>query len=118
MGDPPHTHTPTLAPPQILLPGNNFIPFKVFVREIVSNSSDALEKMRHRQLTAGFELRNAELPLEIRIWTDPEEGTFTIQDTGIGMSKEEMVTNLGTIVRKNTTNNEAAFLYGKQHHHE
>jgi len=72
---------------------------EVFVREIVSNSSDALEKMRHRQLTAGFELRNAELPLEIRIWTDPEEGTFTIQDTGIGMSKEEMVTNLGTIAK-------------------
>jgi HSP90 family molecular chaperone len=42
-------------------------------------------------LTAGYELQDASLPLGISIWTDPEAGTFSIQDTGIGMSKEDMV---------------------------
>ncbi|XP_072170714.1 heat shock protein 75 kDa, mitochondrial-like [Diadema setosum] len=70
---------------------------EVFIRELVSNASDALEKLRYLQLTQD----NLERPgsLEIHIATDQEKGTFTIQDTGVGMTREEMVENLGTIAR-------------------
>ncbi|MGH0148620.1 UNVERIFIED_CONTAM: hypothetical protein FKN15_013378 [Acipenser sinensis] len=68
---------------------------EVFIRELVSNGCDALEKLRHRLLSAGGESE----PMEIHLQTDAEKGTFTIQDTGIGMSKEDLVSNLGTIAR-------------------
>ncbi|MBN3322750.1 TRAP1 protein, partial [Atractosteus spatula] len=68
---------------------------EVFIRELISNGSDALEKMRHRQVSAGGESG----PMEIHLQTDSAKGTFTIQDTGIGMTKEELVSNLGTIAR-------------------
>ncbi|MBN3281781.1 TRAP1 protein, partial [Polyodon spathula] len=68
---------------------------EVFIRELVSNGCDALEKLRHRLLSAGGESE----PMEIHLQTDVEKGTFTIQDTGIGMSKEDLVANLGTIAR-------------------
>ena len=69
---------------------------EIFVRELVSNAADALEKMRHTQLTER-DIYNADLPLEIYITTDEEKGLITIQDYGIGMSREELVENLGTI---------------------
>ncbi|XP_041459560.1 heat shock protein 75 kDa, mitochondrial-like [Lytechinus variegatus] len=70
---------------------------EVFIRELVSNASDALEKLRYLQLTQD----NLERPgaLEIHIATNQDKGTFAIQDTGVGMNKEEMVENLGTIAR-------------------
>lgn len=71
---------------------------EVFIREIVSNSSDALEKLRHFQVT-GAETSDAQLPLEIHLTTDEEKGLFIIQDFGVGMSQEELVNNLGTIAR-------------------
>ena len=71
---------------------------EVFLRELVSNASDALEKLRHLQ--ASGEITGGDnVPLEIRITTDEASGTLTITDTGIGMTKEEMVSNLGTIAR-------------------
>lgn len=71
---------------------------EVFIRELISNCSDALEKLRYLEMV-GQEVLHKEIPLEIHIATDDKKKTFTIQDTGIGMTKEEMVDNLGTIAR-------------------
>ncbi|CAH0479771.1 unnamed protein product [Peronospora belbahrii] len=70
----------------------------VFIRELISNASDALEKLRHLQST-GADIRNAELEPKIVITTDEKAGTLTIADTGVGMSKDELINNLGTIAR-------------------
>eukprot|EP01116_Phalansterium_solitarium_P016149 TRINITY_DN3684_c0_g3_i1.p1 TRINITY_DN3684_c0_g3~~TRINITY_DN3684_c0_g3_i1.p1 ORF type:complete len:740 (-),score=390.53 TRINITY_DN3684_c0_g3_i1:133-2352(-) len=71
---------------------------EVFVRELVSNASDALEKLRHRQLTStGGQPADAEVPTEINIFTDDKANTLIIQDSGIGMTRDELVTNLGRI---------------------
>lgn len=69
---------------------------EVFIRELVSNASDALEKLRHIQMTEGDVFDN-DLSLEININTDEKAGTITIQDFGIGMNEEELIQNLGTI---------------------
>ena len=71
---------------------------EVFVRELVSNASDAIEKMRYLAMT-GAKLDHADRPMEIQIQTDKVARTFTIADSGIGMTKDEMVDNLGTIAR-------------------
>ncbi|MCB2213162.1 molecular chaperone HtpG [bacterium] len=70
---------------------------EIFVRELISNASDALEKARHRQLTEKDDMADSDLPLEIRIRVDEEAKTFEISDTGIGMTRDEAVRNLGTI---------------------
>jgi len=72
---------------------------EVFLRELVSNASDACEKLRHMQASGEHVVLDPDVPLEIRIWTDENEQTLTVQDTGIGLSKEEMIMNLGTIAR-------------------
>uniref|UniRef100_A0A0G4H766 Histidine kinase/HSP90-like ATPase domain-containing protein n=1 Tax=Chromera velia CCMP2878 TaxID=1169474 RepID=A0A0G4H766_9ALVE len=74
---------------------------EVFIRELISNASDALEKLRFLQATGKVEdgLLDAEKALEIRISVDPEKRTFTIEDTGVGMTKEEMIDHLGTIAK-------------------
>jgi len=69
---------------------------EIFVRELVSNASDALEKLRHLQLTEKNTFDD-NLPLEINVTTDDQAGTITIQDFGIGMNHEELIENLGTI---------------------
>jgi molecular chaperone HtpG len=69
---------------------------EIFVRELVSNSSDALEKLRHLKLTEK-EIYDDNLELEINITTDDKAKTFTIQDFGLGMTQGELVENLGTI---------------------
>src|SRR5580704_9930623 len=69
---------------------------EIFVRELVSNASDALEKMRHLKLTEK-DIFDDNLELEINITTDDKAKTFTIQDFGIGMTRAELVENLGTI---------------------
>ncbi|XP_050958583.1 chaperone protein HtpG-like [Labeo rohita] len=61
--------------------------FKVFIRELISNSSDALEKLLYKMITAGGDTA----PMEIHLQTDAAKGTFTIQDTGVGMNREEPV---------------------------
>jgi len=68
----------------------------VFIRELISNASDALEKYRHESLTAE-EPFDGHLPLEIAISLDEEKHTITIADSGIGMSRSELEHNLGTI---------------------
>jgi TNF receptor-associated protein 1 len=69
---------------------------EIFIRELVSNASDALEKQRHLQLTEKS-IYDDKLELEINITTDDKAKTFTIQDFGIGMTQAELVENLGTI---------------------
>ncbi|KFQ20832.1 hypothetical protein N332_12455, partial [Mesitornis unicolor] len=68
---------------------------EVFIRELISNGSDALEKLRHRLMAEGKALPE----MEIHLQTDSGKGTITIQDTGIGMTQQELVSNLGTIAR-------------------
>lgn len=69
---------------------------EIFLRELVSNASDAMEKVRFQQLS-GQPILDKDIPLEIQITTDEDEHTLTITDAGIGMSKEELTENLGTI---------------------
>jgi molecular chaperone HtpG len=69
---------------------------EIFVRELVSNASDALEKFRHLQLTEK-EIFDDKLDLEINLTTDDKAKTITIQDFGLGMTRAELIENLGTI---------------------
>ncbi|XWS69576.1 hypothetical protein CRYUN_Cryun04dG0191100 [Craigia yunnanensis] len=73
-----------------------------FLRELVSNASDALDELRFLSVTEPSLLGDAE-ELEIRIKPDPDNGTITITDTGIGMTKEELVDCLGTIAQSGTS---------------
>ncbi|KAL4143343.1 hypothetical protein QTP88_005684 [Uroleucon formosanum] len=70
---------------------------EVFIRELISNASDALEKLRYISLKAG---ESHDLgSLDINITTDKTNRKLTIQDTGIGMTREELISNLGTIAK-------------------
>ena len=69
---------------------------EIFVRELVSNASDALEKLRHTQLTEKS-VYDDQAALEINVTTDEKAKQITIQDFGIGMSRAELIKNLGTI---------------------
>ncbi|HXK16609.1 MAG TPA: ATP-binding protein, partial [Polyangiaceae bacterium] len=69
---------------------------EIFLRELLSNSSDALDKRRFSALQAP-ELWNADEPLKVRLIPDKEQGTLTIWDNGIGMGEEELKQSLGTI---------------------
>jgi len=72
---------------------------EVFLRELVSNASDSLEKLRYLQTTGNSPALSDDSPLEININLDSEKKTITISDNGIGMSKDELISNLGTIAR-------------------
>jgi len=72
---------------------------EVFIRELISNSSDAIEKFRYFQVTNAKTLQNPDRELEIQINLDKIKRTITISDSGVGMSKQEMIENLGTIAR-------------------
>ena len=74
---------------------------EIFVRELVSNASDALEKLRLKQLTDS-NIYQPDKPLEITVATDKENKTITIADTGIGMTEADLVENLGTIAHSGT----------------
>ena len=69
---------------------------EVFLRELVSNASDALTRMNFEMLT-NRDVIDPDAPLGIWITTDPEAKTITIRDTGVGMTRDELVENLGTI---------------------
>jgi len=69
---------------------------EIFVRELVSNASDALEKLRHTQITEK-DIFDDKAELEINVTTDDKAKTITIQDFGLGMTRAELIENLGTI---------------------
>ena len=98
-----HTHTFQAEVRQLLdiVIHSLYTDKEIFVRELVSNASDALEKMRLKQLTEK-DIHEAERELGIEISTDEEAKTLTISDAGIGMTKEELVENLGTIAHSGT----------------
>ena len=70
---------------------------EIFLREIISNASDAIDKLAYLSLTEDNGMSRGDF--EIRLQTDEEHRTLTISDNGIGMSKEELENNLGTIAR-------------------
>lgn len=74
---------------------------EVFIRELVSNASDACEKLRFKQLTES-EVYQPERELRLSIKTDEEKRELTIEDSGIGMTREEIVEYLGTIAHSGT----------------
>lgn len=74
---------------------------EIFLRELVSNAADALDKLRFRALSEP-ELLGSDETLKIRIRCDEKAGTLTVSDNGIGMTEAELTANLGTIARSGT----------------
>jgi len=74
---------------------------EVFLRELISNASDACDRLRYLTVTEP-ELAKGTQPAKITLITDTKQRTLEIADTGIGMSREELVENLGTIARSGT----------------
>ena len=74
---------------------------EIFLRELISNASDACDRLRYAALTQP-ELTAADPDYKIALSSDAEAGTLTVSDNGIGMNRDEMIENLGTIARSGT----------------
>ena len=75
---------------------------EIFLRELISNASDACDKLRYEALTRP-ELTGDDTDFKIKIAFDPKARTITVADNGIGMSRDELIENLGTIARSGTS---------------
>ncbi|WP_456406035.1 molecular chaperone HtpG [Thiolapillus sp.] len=74
---------------------------EIFLRELISNASDAAEKLRFEALSDDA-LYEEDPELKIRVWTDKDAGTLTVSDNGIGMSRQEVMDTIGTIASSGT----------------
>jgi molecular chaperone HtpG len=74
---------------------------EIFLRELISNASDAIDRLRLELISRG-ELPQDEGPLQIRVSFDKDAGTITVADNGIGMSREEVIDNIGIIAKSGT----------------
>jgi molecular chaperone HtpG len=74
---------------------------EIFLRELVSNAADAADKLRFKALS-NANLFEGDGDLHVRLSVDKEAGTLTVSDNGIGMNKEEVIKNLGTIAKSGT----------------
>ncbi|WP_372366375.1 molecular chaperone HtpG [Candidatus Uabimicrobium sp. HlEnr_7] len=77
---------------------------EIFLRELVSNASDAIDKVRFQSLTSESEVANKDLALKIDISYDKDNKQLVIKDSGVGMTKEELVQNIGTIAHSGSKN--------------
>ncbi len=74
---------------------------EIFLRELISNASDALDKVRF-ETTRGTEVADKDIPLEIKIEFDEKKKILTVTDSGIGMTRDEIISNIGTIAKSGT----------------
>jgi molecular chaperone HtpG len=74
---------------------------EIFLRELISNASDAIDRLR-LELLCRAELPEEDGPLQIRVSYDKDAGTITIADNGIGMSREDVIEHIGTIAKSGT----------------
>jgi len=82
---------------------------EIFLRELISNASDACDKLRYQALTVP-ELTGEETDFNIKVSIDPKARTLTVEDNGIGMTRDELIENLGTIAQSGT----ASFIKGME----
>src|ERR1700724_3976775 len=75
---------------------------EIFLRELISNASDAIDRLRLELLTQGTELPEDEGTLQIHVSYDRDAGTITVADNGIGMSRAEVIEHIGTIAKSGT----------------
>jgi molecular chaperone HtpG len=75
---------------------------EIFLRELLSNSSDALDKLRFES-TRGTDIEDKDLPLEIQVNFNEKKKLITVSDTGIGMTKDELIKNIGTIAKSGSS---------------
>lgn len=86
---------------------------EIFLRELISNASDALDKIRFLSVSSSEDVLRDQKDLEIKISFNTDLKTLTIRDTGVGMTRADLVSHLGTVARSGTTNFAEALAEGQ-----